>query len=226
MSLTILGGQAAAFMINLPTQVKFRPTSVMLRRKLFDAHQSWAGECFFDVCAGSGAMGMEAWSRGAESFFAEVDKFTLKLLAANLNKFRQRLGQSGGVNQVVENEEGQDYLAEHLINNQHREDFGLGRVASFAAEKTKPLTIFFDPPYEALAELLPPFWAHLKKIIWAELWIESDRQKGLTEAQIMDLLGQNFVLSAENMAAQAKTVAAGTNFIVKVRAKSHNADAR
>ncbi|MBP5296212.1 MAG: RsmD family RNA methyltransferase, partial [Bacteriovoracaceae bacterium] len=91
MALTILGGQAAAFKINLPAQVRFRPTSVMLRRKLFDAHQTWKGEGFFDVCAGSGAMGMEAWSRGAESFFGEKDGQVLKLLTTNLQRFMARL---------------------------------------------------------------------------------------------------------------------------------------
>ena len=215
MAVTILGGRAAAFSINLPAQVNFRPTSVMLRRKLFDAHQTWPGERFFDVCAGSGAVGMEAWSRGAESFFGEIHGRTLKLLATNLNKFMQRLATDG---------EGEDnfadsYLASHLINNQHREDFGLAIVAAQGQKNCAPLTIFFDPPYEELATLLPSFWAQVKKYHWQELWIESDRQKGLLEKEILQLVGQN------GAAAQIKTVAAGTNFVVKVRANSHNADA-
>lgn len=42
-----------------------RPTTVMLRRKFFDSFQDWDGINFCDFFAGSGAMGIEALSRGS-----------------------------------------------------------------------------------------------------------------------------------------------------------------
>ena len=221
MAVTILGGQAAHWAVNLPAQVNFRPTSVMLRRKLFDAHQDWTGERFFDVCAGSGAMGMEAASRGAESFWGEIDPKTRKLLTTNLQQFIARLNQTSSAPL------DDTYLAAHLINPTHRTDFGLGLVAVALPTLTAaaPLTIFFDPPYEVLVSLLPRFLEQLKTYVWQELWIESDRQKGLSEAEITTWLTQNFNMIQDQRSYSLKTVAAGTNFVVKVRANFHNADA-
>ena len=44
-----------------------RPTSALLKRKLFDSRQDWESVSFVDLCAGSGSVGLEAWSRGAKS---------------------------------------------------------------------------------------------------------------------------------------------------------------
>jgi 16S rRNA (guanine966-N2)-methyltransferase len=46
-----------------------RPTSVMLRRKFFDSFQDWEGINFCDFFAGSGAMAVEALSRGSNKIF-------------------------------------------------------------------------------------------------------------------------------------------------------------
>ena len=203
MSLQILGGQAAGFTIELPGKVNFRPTSIMLRRKLFDAHQDWSQESFFDVCAGSGAMGMEACSRGAQSFWGEQDALALKLLAQNLKKLEQRLGLEKG-------------LASFVFNTKHAADFGLARISPQFA-----LTLFFDPPYELLADLLPAFLTAVQqqKILWQEIWIESDRQKGLKVPEVEALA--TLVFPAPLIS--SKIVTSGTNFVVKLRANNNNA---
>ncbi|MBP5296089.1 MAG: RsmD family RNA methyltransferase [Bacteriovoracaceae bacterium] len=202
MSLQILGGRAAGFTIELPAQVNFRPTSVMLRRKLFDAHQDWSQESFFDVCAGSGALGMEAYSRGAQSFFGERDALALKLLAKNFQALQKRLACTES--------------APAIFNTKRALDFGLGQIRPQFA-----LTLFFDPPYELLATLLPAFLTAVQqqKILWQEIWIESDRQKGLPAAVVEAQARQTF----SSMIAQSKIVTSGTNFVVKLRSSNNNA---
>lgn len=61
----IIGGLAKGHRVWTPKGP--RPTSTLLKRKLFDAHQDWGSVDFVDLCAGSGAVGLEAWSRGAKS---------------------------------------------------------------------------------------------------------------------------------------------------------------
>ncbi len=59
-----------------------------MREALFSAIESWAGSLHglrvLDLYAGSGAIGLEAWSRGAEAVtFVESDKRTAELVRAN-----------------------------------------------------------------------------------------------------------------------------------------------
>ena len=65
MSVKVLGGWAKGFSLKVPQGDQVRPTSVMLKRRVFDSVQNLEGTIFIDGCAGSGAMGIEAWSRGA-----------------------------------------------------------------------------------------------------------------------------------------------------------------
>jgi hypothetical protein len=69
MSIQILGGLARGRTLDVPTGNLIRPTSVMLRRRLFDARQDMSSFHFYDLCSGSGSVGIEAWSRGAEALF-------------------------------------------------------------------------------------------------------------------------------------------------------------
>ena len=62
MGLKILGGIAKGNTINIPKNGSFRPTSIRLKRRLFDFRQNWEGYTFIDLCAGSGAVGIESWS--------------------------------------------------------------------------------------------------------------------------------------------------------------------
>ena len=61
----IIGGLAKGHGLCVPRGI--RPTSTLLKRKLFDSHQTWEAVNFIDLCAGSGSVGLEAWSRGAKS---------------------------------------------------------------------------------------------------------------------------------------------------------------
>jgi len=64
-----------------------RPTSDRLRETLFNILAPWIdGSRFLDVCAGSGAVGIEALSRGAsEVTFIEQSRDACAVIEANLN---------------------------------------------------------------------------------------------------------------------------------------------
>ena len=68
MSLKLLSGEAARFELKQLKSSGLRPTSAMLKRKFFDAYRSEIpGSNFIDLCAGSGSVALEAFSRRADS---------------------------------------------------------------------------------------------------------------------------------------------------------------
>ncbi|CAN5376213.1 16S rRNA (guanine(966)-N(2))-methyltransferase RsmD [soil metagenome] len=84
----IIGGTAGGRRLQTPTGDKTRPTSDRVREALFSAIESWCGSLhglrFLDLYAGSGAVGLEAWSRGAEAVtLVESDRRTALLVQGN-----------------------------------------------------------------------------------------------------------------------------------------------
>jgi 16S rRNA (guanine966-N2)-methyltransferase len=84
----IIGGQAGGRRISVPRGVNTRPTSDRVREALFSAIESWCGSLsglrFLDLYAGSGAVGLEAWSRGAGVVtLVEQDRRTAGMIATN-----------------------------------------------------------------------------------------------------------------------------------------------
>lgn len=84
----IIGGSAGGRRIDTPRGAATRPTSDRVREALFSAIESWCGSLHglrvLDLYAGSGAVGLEAWSRGAEAVtLVESDRRTAALVAAN-----------------------------------------------------------------------------------------------------------------------------------------------
>jgi 16S rRNA (guanine966-N2)-methyltransferase len=106
-----------------------RPTSDRLRETLFDVlcagnPDTLAGTTWFDLYAGTGAVGIEALSRGAAMvYFAEVSKAAADLIAGNLKS----LGISSGF-QIVKSE----------TSKASRQWDSAGLRADF---------VFLDPPY-------------------------------------------------------------------------------
>ena len=84
----IIGGTAGGRRITTPRGAATRPTSDRVREALFSAVESWCGSLhglrFLDLYAGSGAVGLEAWSRGAGVVtLVEQDRRTAALIADN-----------------------------------------------------------------------------------------------------------------------------------------------
>lgn len=84
----IIGGTVGGQRIQTPRGVTTRPTSDRVREALFSAVEAWCGSLsglrFLDLYAGSGAVGLEAWSRGAGVVtLVEQDRRTAALISAN-----------------------------------------------------------------------------------------------------------------------------------------------
>src|SRR5689334_25203205 len=84
----IIGGTAGGRRIDTPRGTATRPSSDRVREALFSAIESWCGSLqglrFLDLYAGSGAVGLEAWSRGAGVVtLVEQDRRTAAVISAN-----------------------------------------------------------------------------------------------------------------------------------------------
>jgi 16S rRNA (guanine966-N2)-methyltransferase len=135
-SVRIIGGGWRGRRVNFPDLPGLRPTPDRVRETLFNWLQhSVVGTRCLDLFAGSGALGLEALSRGAQAVvFVEQAQAAARGLVAEL----QRLGGTAKA-RVVE--------------------MGASRFLRAAAETYgKPFdVVFLDPPYgrEALAEFIP-----------------------------------------------------------------------
>jgi 16S rRNA (guanine966-N2)-methyltransferase len=108
--------------------LEVRPTSDRLRETLFNViAPQIVGARFLDLCAGSGAVGIEALSRGAlHSIFIDQSRKICALIQANLDLCRIDEHES----EVIQ-AEADNYL----------------RRARKAKAETRWDIIFFDPPY-------------------------------------------------------------------------------
>jgi 16S rRNA (guanine966-N2)-methyltransferase len=84
----IISGAAGGRRLSTPRGVRTRPTSDRVREALFSDVESWCGSLrglrFLDLYAGSGAVGLEAWSRGAGVVtLVESDRRTASMIASN-----------------------------------------------------------------------------------------------------------------------------------------------
>lgn len=84
----IIGGSAGGRRISTPSGQQTRPTTDRVREALFSSVEAWCGSLqglrFLDLYAGSGAVGLEAWSRGAGVVtLVESDRRTARLIGEN-----------------------------------------------------------------------------------------------------------------------------------------------
>jgi 16S rRNA (guanine966-N2)-methyltransferase len=129
-SMRVIAGIYRSRPLVAPKGLDTRPTSDRLRETLFNVLAPRIEDAvFLDLYAGSGAVGIEALSRGArESIFVENNEFALKAIRANLTS----LGIKGGY-----------ALEARSVSAAIKRLAASGRAASI---------VFLDPPYAETAE--------------------------------------------------------------------------
>ena len=134
----IIAGTHRGSRISAPKGLDTRPTGDRVREAAFNLIGPVEGATVLDLFAGSGAMGLEALSRGAASAtFVESDRAACRTIAENL----ERLGLTGARITC-----GDALWA--LRQDSRRYD-----------------VVLVDPPYEAWAELEPKLAEHLPRVL-------------------------------------------------------------
>ncbi len=85
--LRVIGGKAKGRLLKVPRRVKIRPTADKVRESLFNVigPSLVKGTRFLDLFAGTGAIGIEALSRGAEYVtFVESNRKCIKIIHENI----------------------------------------------------------------------------------------------------------------------------------------------
>jgi 16S rRNA (guanine966-N2)-methyltransferase len=126
----VIAGTYRSRLLQAPRGTATRPTSDRLRETLFNIIQPRMEECrFVDLYAGTGAVGIEAISRGAaQVWFAENADSALESLRENLKALKITRGFT-------------------------LEDRGTGAMLQRLSKLPTPVDlIYLDPPYEAAAE--------------------------------------------------------------------------
>ena len=87
MSLRIIGGLFGGRILKSPKGPQTRPTTSLLRGAVFNISASWIENArFLDLFAGSGAMGLEAISRGAAfATLVEKDHHAIRCIRENVS---------------------------------------------------------------------------------------------------------------------------------------------
>lgn len=129
----IIAGIARNIELAAPPGIGVRPTAVRARKALFDSIGSrLAGSVVLDLCAGSGALALEAASRGAAAAtLVEADQRHIRVIEENVVRVKK-----AGV--------ACDF---RLINGRAE------AVTAYAGLCGKPDVIFADPPYAESAAL-------------------------------------------------------------------------
>lgn len=143
----VIAGRFRSRALEAPRGLATRPTSDRLRETLFNVlAPRIEGARFLDLYAGSGAVGIEALSRGAaEVVFVERTEAALAALRANLEKLgiggqaRVRVGTVGA---FLKAPSGRHSPPKRSLDGAPAPAPALGRFD----------VVFLDPPYEAAGE--------------------------------------------------------------------------
>ena len=133
----IIAGSRKGHTIQAPPGRDTRPTSDRVRENIFNILGPIDDAVVLDLYAGSGAMGLEALSRGAaQAVFVERDPDAVRAIERNLDKLRLR----GTV-------------------------LGQDAVAVLAGESRKYDLVFVAPPYDMYPDLEPQLARYLPPVL-------------------------------------------------------------
>lgn len=149
----IIAGKARGFLLKVPDGMDVRPTAVRARKALFDSLGDLSGFIVADIFAGSGALGLEAASRGASSVgFVEQSPKSCSAIRSNCEKVKKAVPDC-------------DF---RLLSGRIPDCFS--RLSILA----RPTLIFADPPYGESASFMEAVlasghftaWASDASLIW------------------------------------------------------------
>jgi len=167
----ILAGRFGGRKIKTSKNLPYRPTKSLVRKSLFDHLTPFEYNSVLDLFSGSGILGFEAVSRGADSVaFVEKDQGVLRYLKQN---------------------------SDLLVGPQYS-FHGLDAFTYLAKKKETFDLIFADPPYSKydITGLVEPALEHLNKK--GKFILECDKkQVPFLEAVVKDY-GQTRILYWEN----------------------------
>ena len=143
-TLRIIAGEHRGARIAAPPGERTRPTSDFVREAAFNLVGPVDRAEVLDLYAGSGAMGIEALSRGARAAtFVESDRTACRTIQDNLRKLR-------------------------LTGARVRCDDALRALAADSASGRKYDLVLVDPPYEVYPEMETKLVLYLPSVLAAE----------------------------------------------------------
>jgi len=164
----IIAGQRRGHKIDGPRDASnTRPTSDMVRESLFNIlGELVEGRTFLDLFAGTGAVGLEALSRGAEyAIFVEMDRENVGLIHRNAAILRY----------------------ETKIRVRHADAYRWTRT--FQPLEDRPMVVFLDPPYrdyESKSNNLNLLIANLEAKLPAGSAIALEAGRGIRDLQLSE----------------------------------------
>jgi 16S rRNA (guanine966-N2)-methyltransferase len=151
----IIAGSRKGARIFAPKGHEVRPTGDRVREAIFNLVGPVDEMDVLDLFAGSGAMGLEALSRGASQVtFVEADRAAAEMIVRNVEKLRL---------------EGATVLRDDAAR----------KLAADAASGRRYDLVLIDPPYRMLARLLPTLAAYIPAVVASEgiVVVESDARE-------------------------------------------------
>lgn len=164
-SIRIIGGSRRGHRLRVPVAGAVRPTGERVREAVFDVLGPIEGLAVLDLFAGSGALGLEALSRGARmATFVENDPQVVGLLSDNARAL--------GFGATAE-----------VLTRDYQE-----ALATFTARGRSFDLLFVDPPYRMLSQVMRVLDPCLPSVLAADGVAVVEGPRGVTLDTALDVV--------------------------------------